>query len=133
MSALLLFAAWALLLVSATFLYRGVRTLGGTPANSWTRGATPEQTGDPALMKRLADAHSNVLESLPIFAVLIFAAALLGKLEAVETAALLIVFARVGQTVTHLVGIAPWLVVIRATFFSAQLALFFWMFLQLLG
>ena len=75
--ALLGFAAWTLLLVAGVFLYRGLRFVTGTPINHWPRGAKPAD--DAPLVKRLEDAHANSLENLPIFAVIVLAAAALGK------------------------------------------------------
>ncbi len=128
--ALLLFAAWTLLLIILVFLYRGVRVLGGTAINSWPRG---KDAGDLPLIKRVADAHANSLENLPIFAVLVLAAAALGKGTAVDPYGVYVLYARLGQSIVHLIGTSVPLVMIRATFWAIQLVLFVLMFVKLLG
>ncbi len=123
--ALLGFTGWTLLLVATVLLYRGLRFLSGTPINSWPRGAKP--TADPAFMRRLEDAHANCLENLPVFAVIVLAAAALGKTALIAPLAAWVLYARLGQSLVHLLGTGSLLVLVRATFWSAQLALFFWM------
>jgi uncharacterized MAPEG superfamily protein len=129
--ALLGFAAWTLLLVAGVFLYRGLRFVTGTPINHWPRGAKPAD--DAPLVKRLEDAHANSLENLPIFAVIVLAAAALGKLDAIAALAPWVLYARVGQSLAHLSGVGVLQVLVRATFWSVQLALFFWMLAVLLA
>jgi uncharacterized MAPEG superfamily protein len=131
LQALLGFTAWTVLLITAVFLYRGVRFLTGTPINHWPRGAKP---GDDAqLVRRMEDAHANCLENLPVFAAIVLAAAALGKLDAIAALAPWVLYARVGQSLTHLVGVGQPHVLVRASFWSAQLALFIWMLILLLN
>jgi uncharacterized MAPEG superfamily protein len=127
--ALLGFTGWTLLLIAGVFLYRGVRFLGGTPINAWPRGN--KQTNDPAWVKRLEDAHANCLENLPVFAVIVLAAAALGKLDAIATLAPCVLYARVLQSAVHLSGVGRLQVLVRASFWAAQLVLFFWMLSKL--
>lgn len=122
MTALLGFTTWTLCLVLVVFSYRGLRLLQGAPINNWPRGKA--DTGDAAFAKRAADAHANCLENLLIFAVLVLAAAALGKDAAVATYAPLVLYARLGQSAAHLLGTSKPLVLVRATFWSAQLVLF---------
>jgi uncharacterized MAPEG superfamily protein len=129
--ALLGFTAWTLLLVFLVFVYRSFRFLTGTPVNSWPRGARAAH--DPAWVQRAADAHANGLENLPIFAVIVLAAAALDKTALVAPLAPWVLYARVGQSVAHLLGTSQPLVLVRATFWAAQLALFFWMLARLVA
>lgn len=129
-TALLLFAAWTLLLVILVFLYRGVRVLGGTAINSWPRG---KDAGDLPIIKRITDAHANSLENLPIFAVLVLAAAATAKSAAIDPYGVYVLYARLGQSITHLIGTSAPLVTIRATFWAIQLVLFGLMFVKLLA
>ena len=129
--ALLGFTTWTLILVAGVFLYRGLKFATGTPINHWPRGAKP--TDDAALVKRLEDAHANCLENLPIFAALVLAAAAMGKLDAIAALAPWVLYARVGQSLAHLSGVGVLQVLVRATFWSVQLALFFWMLAKLLA
>ena len=128
--ALLGFAAWTLLLVAGVFLYRGVRFLGGTPINHWPRQAKPAD--DAPMVKRLEDAHANCLENLPIFAVIVLAAAAMQKLELLQPLAIWVLYARMGQTAAHLWGVGRLQVLVRASFWGAQLGLFAWMLALLL-
>jgi uncharacterized MAPEG superfamily protein len=129
-NALLGFTAWTLLLVAGVFLYRGMRFLSGTPINHWPRQAKP---GDDApMVKRLEDAHANCLENLPIFAVIVLAAAAVQKLELLQPMAAWVLYARIGQTAAHLSGVGRLQVLVRASFWSVQLGLFFWMLAVLL-
>lgn len=131
MTALLGFALWTLLLIVGVFLYRGVRVLGGTPINNWPRDNKP--ASDPGLVKRLEGAHANALENLPIFAILVLAAAATGKMALIEPLCGCVLYARIGQSVAHIAGTAVPHVMLRATLWTAQLGLFFFMFYKLLA
>lgn len=128
---LLGFAAWTLALIAIVFLYRGVRFLTGTPINHWPRGAKP--VDDAALIRRMEDAHANCLENLPVFAVIVLSAAALGRLDAIAPLAPWVLYARMAQTAAHLSGVGWPHVFVRASFWSAQVALFVWMLAKLLG
>ncbi len=123
------FAAWTLLLVMLVFAYRGGRILAGMPINNWPRSRKPRD--DAPLVQRMEDAHANCLENLPIFAVIVLAAAALGKLGAVEALAPVVLVARIGQSAVHLWGVGPLQVLLRASFWAAQLVLFVWMLFRL--
>ena len=129
--ALLGFAAWTVLLVAGVFLYRGLRFVTGTPINNWPRSAKP--ANDAALVKRMEDAHANCLENLPVFAVIVLAAAAMGRLESIAALAPFVLYARIGQSIVHLVGVGQAHVLVRATFWSVQLGLFIWMLVKLLA
>ena len=131
LQALLGFAAWTVLLVTGVFLYRGVRFVTGTPINNWPRSAKP--ANDAALVKRMEDAHANCLENLPVFAVIVLAAAAIGRLESIAALAPFVLYARIGQSIVHLIGVGKAHVLVRATFWSVQLGLFIWMLVKLLA
>lgn len=120
--ALLGFTAWTLALVIAVFLYRGIRFLGGTAINSWPRGV--RSVTDAPIIGRIADAHANCLENLPVFAVIVLAAAAMGRVDALAGLAPYVLYARIGQTLAHLSGTGKLNVLIRATFWAIQLGLF---------
>jgi uncharacterized MAPEG superfamily protein len=122
MQALLGFTGWTLLLVLVVFSWRGIAILlQGRKADSWTRG---KQVDDPGFVRRVEHAHANALENLPIFAVLVLAAAAMGKSAVTDAWAMYVLYARVAQSVVHLIGVSHWLVMLRATFWSVQLILF---------
>ena len=130
LQALIGFAVWTLCLVTGVFLYRGLRFVLGTPINSWPRGA--KVVIDPPLVKRLEDAHANCLENLSVFAVLVLAAVALGRQEYFAVEASCVLYARIGQSLAHLLGIGPMHVFVRASFWSMQLGLMLWMAFKLL-
>lgn len=127
--ALIGFTAWTLLLVTGVFAYRGARFLAGTPINHWPRSNKPAD--DAPLVRRIEDAHANCLENLPVFAVLVLAAAALGKPAAVDDLAPWVLYARLAQSAAHLWGVRPLQVLVRASFWAVQLLLFAWMLLRL--
>lgn len=131
LSALIGFTAWTLLLVLLVFAYRGARFLTGKPINSWPRGAKPAD--DAPLVKRIEDAHANCLENLPVFAVIVLAAAALGRLGAVDALAPFVLYARIGQSLAHLWGTGTLQVLVRASFWAVQLMLFVWMLFRLVA
>ena len=122
MQALIGFTAWTLLLVLVIFAWRGIEiVINGKKADSWTRG---KQVDETALIRRIEHAHINCLENLPIFAVIVLAAAAMGKSAVTEPYAMYVLYARLAQTVIHIIGVNHWLVLVRATFWAIQLALF---------
>ena len=129
--ALLAFTGWTLALVMGIFLYRGLRILQGMPITHWPRGAMPDD--DIALARRIADAHANCLENLPVFAVLVLVAATQGKLASIDVLAACVFYCRVAQSLVPLWGTGTLQVLARATFWAGQLVLFVMMFVRLLA
>jgi uncharacterized MAPEG superfamily protein len=129
--ALLGFAAWTALLVLGVFLYRGLRFVSGTPINSWPRGTKP--AGDAPFVNRLQDAHANCLENLPVFAVIVLAASATGRQEVIAALAPWVLYARIGQSLTHLTGTGQLHVLVRASFWAVQLGLMLFMLFKLLA
>ncbi len=122
LQALIGFTAWTLLLVLIIFSWRGIAiVIQGRKADSWTRGKDVQEAG---LIRRIEHAHANCLENLPIFAVIVLAAAAMGKSPVADQWAMYVLYARVAQSVVHMIGVNHWLVLLRATFWSIQLALF---------
>ena len=131
LQALVGFALWTMALVAIVFLYRTLRFSSGVPINSWPRGAKP--AGDTTFIKRVEDAHANCVENLPVFAVIVLAAASMDRTSAVNLLAPYVLYARIGQTLAHLSGTAPAQVLVRASFWSVQLGLCAWMALGLIA
>ena len=122
LQALIGFTAWTLLLVLIIFSWRGIAiVIQGRKADSWTRGKDVQEAG---LIRRIEHAHANCLENLPIFAVIVLAAAAMGKSAVADHWAMYVLYARVAQSVVHMIGVNHSLVLLRATFWSIQLALF---------
>jgi len=129
--ALIGFAAWTLLLVIVVVLYRGVRIAGGTPINHWPRGEIAED--DIPFARRAADAHANCVENLPVFAVIVLAAAALNKLDAINGLAPWVLYLRIPQSLVHLSGTGQAQVFVRAGFWTAQVVLFVTMLMRIWG
>lgn len=131
MTALLLFAAWTLVLM---FIYVGYRVAlvltFKKPANSWTRG---QSTDDPGFIVRAHHAHLNCVEMLPVFGVIVLVAHALGKNPVVDAVACWFLAARVLQSVIHLISVSPLFVFARANVFIVQVALCFYMIWGLLS
>ena len=129
--ALLYYVLWMVVLV---LLYVGHRIplvlIGKKPANYWTRGNT---TDDIPFLVRAQHAHANTVENIGIFAAVVLAAAVMGRSAVVDPLACWVLYARIGQSVVHLIGTGFVLVLIRATLFVVQLgiiAYWAWMLLQ---
>lgn len=129
LTALLLFALWTLLVVLFSVSWRVVEVLRGVPANSWSRGA---ERAAPGVVQRASHAHLNCLENLPVFGAIVLAAAVAGKTAVTDGLAMWVLYARVAQSVIHIIGTTHWLVMARATFFGAQVILFIYMIVGLL-
>lgn len=74
-------------------------------------------------MQRLARAHMNCIEGLPVFGGLLLLAVATSKTEITDPLAGWFVRARLVQSVTHLISTAAMAVNIRFTAFSIQLVI----------
>ena len=129
-TAVLGFALWTLLLVFISVNWRVLEVLRGKGINSWGRN---DGIPVPAIVMRMQHAHLNCLENLPIFAILVFAAAFMAKSTVVDSLACYVLAARIAQSSVHLLGTSQALVFIRATFYVLQVVMFFYMFWSLLA
>jgi uncharacterized MAPEG superfamily protein len=118
------FIAWTLLLLvlmeairAKLVLTRAVPADGFDPANS---------TLSP-FMQRLARAHANCLEGLPIFGGLMLVAAVTGRTAVTDPLALVLLGARIVQSLIHLASVSPTAVTWRFAAFTVQMAIaVFW-------
>lgn len=120
------FITWALLLL---VLMEGIRSqlvlLGKVRAN----GFTPDNAGLSPFMQRLARAHANCIESLPIFGGLLLLAIATDRTGITDPLAYPFLASRVVQSVTHLVSLSPSAVTIRFTAFAVQMGVgLYWAF-----
>lgn len=129
-TALLLFAAWTLALM---FIYGGYRVLlvlsMKKRADTWGRDL-PDI--DPAFIVRAKHAHLNSAENLPVFAAIVLAAYMLGKMPVVDAVGAWVLYLRVAQSLTHLAGRSHWHIFVRANFFFLQAFLYVYMIWGLL-
>lgn len=80
-------------------------------------------------MQRLARAHANCLENLPIFGGLLLIAIATGSTSVTDPLAYLLLGARVFQSLVHLVSVSALAVTIRFTAFAVQMAIgLYWTF-----
>ena len=122
--ALVLFIAWTLALLVLMEAIRSWLVLTKqVPAN----GFRPDNENLSPFMQRLARAHLNCVEGLPIFGGLMIAALLTGKTSVTDGLALWLVAARVVQSTIHLASTSEIAVTLRFTAFAAQMAIgVFW-------
>jgi len=116
--ALCLFAGWTILLVTAVALYRGA--FSSREAKALNTFA-PDGSDVPGLGQRLTRAHLNCVETLPVVAAVILAAAAAGRAEVTDSLAMPLLFARIGQSTVHLISTSVPMVMLRATLFVVQL------------
>jgi uncharacterized MAPEG superfamily protein len=130
-TAVLLYAAWTLLL---PIIYAGTIRVpsiasGRKRADHWERGRPND---DPAVLARMKNAHLNCTENFAVFAAIVVVAALLGKIAVVDALAGYVLFARVAQSVVHMIGTSLTLIALRGLFYVVQVVLMFWMIWKLL-
>jgi uncharacterized MAPEG superfamily protein len=118
---LLLFAGWTLATLLGTVgVYRWSRILTGRAALSDFRA--DEQQGSD-WYRRAMRAHANCVENLPVYAAIVVAVAASGvRIPALDTLAVVLLVARVLQTVTHVAFVQTDAVVgVRFAFFFVQI------------
>lgn len=127
--ALTAFIAWTLLLLTLMEVIRSQLVLRGkVPAN----GFTPDNANLSPFMQRLARAHANCLENLPIFGGLLLIAIVTGRTPVTDPLAYLFLGARVFQSFVHLISVSSLAVTIRFTAFALQTAIgLYWAFMLL--
>ena len=84
-------------------------------------------------MQRLARAHANCVEGLPIFGGLMTVALLTGQTAATDSLAHIFLGARVFQSLVHLASVSVPAVFIRFTAFAVQMGIGVYWALKLLG
>jgi uncharacterized MAPEG superfamily protein len=118
--ALIGFITWALLLLVLMEVIRSQLVLRGkVPAN----GFAPDNTGLSPFMQRLARAHANCVEGLPIFGGLLLVAIATGRSSITDPLAYVFLACRVFQSLVHLASLSPTAVTVRFTAFAVQMAI----------
>ncbi|OPF64252.1 MAPEG family protein [Hydrogenophaga sp. H7] len=126
LQALLGFIAWTLCLLVLMEAIRSWFVLSGAvPAN----GFTPDNANLSPFMQRLARAHANCLEGLPLFGGLMLVAVVAGRATVTDPLAWVLLGARIVQSLIHLVSTSPAAVTARFTAFAVQVAIaVYWVF-----
>jgi len=83
-------------------------------------------------MQRLARAHANCVEGLPIFGGLMLVAVVAGRSMVTDPLAYVLLAARILQSVIHLSSLSPLAVTLRFSAFAVQMAIAAYWVVQLL-
>jgi uncharacterized MAPEG superfamily protein len=123
------FIAWALLLLVVMELIRTQLVLRGkVPAN----GFTPDNAGLSPFMHRLARAHANCVEGLPVFGGLLLVSIVTERTAMTDPLAYVFLACRVFQSLVHLTSLSATAVSLRFTAFACQMAIgLYWAFMLL--
>ena len=120
------FIAWTLLLLTLMEIIRSQLVLGGKVA---ANGFTPDNSNLSPFMQRLARAHANCLENLPIFGGLLLVAIATGHTSVTDPLAYFFLGARVIQSLIHLASTSASAVTARFLAFVVQMAIgLYWAF-----
>ena len=131
LTALVGFVAWSLFLL---VLMEGIRSKLVLTRAIAANGFTPDNSNLSPFMQRLARAHANCVEGLPIFGGLMLVAVLAGKSSITDPLAYAFLCARILQSVIHLGSLSALAVTLRFSAFAVQMGIgVYWAFRLLLG
>lgn len=120
LTALAGFVAWTLLLLVLMEAIRSKLVLTKAIASNQF---TPDNANLSPFMQRLARAHANCLEGLPVFGALMLVAVVAGKSSVTDPLAFVLLGARVLQSVVHLASLSVLAVNVRFAAFAVQVAI----------
>lgn len=120
------FIGWALALLMLMGVMRTALVFGKkVPAN----GFVPDNSNLSPFMQRLARAHANCIEGLPIFGGLMLVALVTGRSGFTDGLAYPFLSARVVQSLIHLASTSPTAVTLRFAAFAVQVGIgVYWFF-----
>lgn len=124
------FAGWFVLLTIALATFRSALVLSGRKAANSFR---IDGSDVSAIGQRLNRARDNVFENLPAFAALALAASIAGRLDVTDPLAMPLLYARIGQSVTHIASTSVPAVFLRFGFYLVQMAILAFWAIRLLG
>ncbi len=126
LTALCGFAGWTIILVFVLANYRVSLAMRGERAvNSFA----PDGADLPGFGQRLTRAHLNCLEFLPVLAAISLAAVGTDKLSITDPLAMVVLWARVAQSIVHIASVSIPAVLVRATLFVVQLGIaLYWIY-----
>jgi uncharacterized MAPEG superfamily protein len=120
------FVAWSLFLLVLMEVIRSKLVLTKAVA---ANGFNPENSNLSPFMQRLTRAHANCIEGLPIFGGLMLIAVVADRTSITDSLAYLFLFARILQSVIHLISISALAVTFRFSAFAVQLVIgVYWAF-----
>lgn len=118
--ALIGFLAWTLgLLIVMEVLRTRLVLRGDMPASAFR----PDNANLSPFMQRLARAHANCVESLPVFGGLLLVALFTGRTTITDPSAYLLLGARIFQSSMHLASLSSAAVTARFLAFAVQLGI----------
>jgi uncharacterized MAPEG superfamily protein len=118
--AMLGFLCWTLFLLVLMETVRSRLVLTGeVPAN----GFNPENSNLSPFMQRLARAHANCLEGLPLFGGFMILAVVAGKSNVTDPLAYVFLAARIAQSTIHLASTSSAAVTVRFSAFAVQIGI----------
>jgi len=120
LTALTGFVVWALLLLIVMETIRSKLVLTKAVA---ANGFSPDNANLSPFMQRLARAHANCVEGLPIFGGLLLIATVSGKPAITDPLAYAFLAARVLQSLIHLSALSATAVTLRFTAFAVQMGI----------
>ena len=131
LTALVGFVPWSLFLL---VLMEVIRTKLVVTKAVAANGFTPDNANLSPFMQRLARAHANCVEGLPVFGGLMLVAVLAGRSPITDPLAYAFLGARVLQSVVHLSSLSAPAVTLRFSAFAVQMGIgVYWAFRLLLG
>ena len=119
-SVLTMLIAWALALLVLMEVLRSYLVVSGKVRSN---EFNPENSNLSPFMQRLARAHANCLEGLPVFGGLLVVALVTGRTEVTDPLAPWLLGARVVQSTIHLASLSIIAVNARFTAFAVQIAI----------
>jgi uncharacterized MAPEG superfamily protein len=120
LTALTGFVAWSLLLLVLMEVIRSKLVVTKAIA---ANGFNPDNSNLSPFMQRLAWAHANCVEGLPIFGGLMLIAEVAGKSAVTDPLAYVFLAARILQSVVHLSSLSALAVTLRFSAFAVQMAI----------
>jgi uncharacterized MAPEG superfamily protein len=124
------FVAWSLFLLVLMEVIRSKLVLTKAVA---ANGFNPENSNLSPFMQRLARAHANCIEGLPIFGGLMLIALVAGRASITDPLAHVFLVARILQSVIHLSSLSAMEVIFRFSAFAVQLTIAVFWAIRLLG
>jgi uncharacterized MAPEG superfamily protein len=120
LTALAGFVAWSLFLLVLMEVIRSKLVITkAVPAN----GFKPDNSNLSPFMQRLARAHANCIEGLPIFGGLMIVAVVAGRSSVTDPLAYALLSARILQSVIHLASVSAPAVTLRFAAFAVQMGI----------
>jgi hypothetical protein len=117
---LTLFIAWALFLLVLMEIIRSYLVVSGRAKSNEFK---PDNANLSPFLQRLARAHANCVESLPVIGGILLVAIVTRRTEITDALAAWLLLARIAQSITHLISVSVFAVNARFFFFAVQIAI----------